>query len=290
MKIGVIGAGKVGFSLGKFFEQEGVRLSGYYSRNPESAKEAAAFTNSRYYSDLGELVQDSDAIFITVPDGVIQSVYRKILTFQIQGKYLCHCSGALTAENAFPAIRASGAYGVSVHPLFPISSKYASYRELRNAFFCLEGAEKAVSVFRTLLENLGVPVRILSPEAKVRYHAGCVTASNFVCALAQESIELLTGCGFTEEEARCAIAPLMRSNLEHLLEVGPIAALTGPVERNDTATIHRHLENLETPEQQLLYRQLSQKLVKMARQKHPEQDYEQMSALLNNQIGKDGIL
>lgn len=290
MRTGVIGAGKVGFSLGKFFEQGGVRLSGYYSRNPESAKEAAAFTNSRYYSDLGELVRDSDAIFITVPDGTIESVYRKLLTFQIQGKYLCHCSGVLTAEDAFPAIRVSGAYGVSVHPLFPVSSKYDSYRELRNAFFCLEGDRKAVSVFRTLLENLGVPVRILSPEAKVRYHAGCVTASNFVCALAQESIELLTGCGFTEEDARRAIAPLMRSNLEHLLETGPAAALTGPVERNDITTVHRHLEHLETAEQQMLYCQLSQKLVEMARQKHPEQDYGHLSELINHNIRKEEIL
>lgn len=41
MKIGFIGAGKVGFSLGKFFVQGGVPVTGYYSRRRDSAEEAA---------------------------------------------------------------------------------------------------------------------------------------------------------------------------------------------------------------------------------------------------------
>lgn len=34
MKIGFIGAGKVGFSLGMFFVQGGISVTGYYSRHP----------------------------------------------------------------------------------------------------------------------------------------------------------------------------------------------------------------------------------------------------------------
>ena len=96
MKIGIIGAGKVGFTLGKFFSQGGVRVTGYYSRDPDSAREAAAFTQSSFYGSLQPLIEDSDAIFITVPDK------------EITNKYICHCSGALSAAEAFPAIGETG--------------------------------------------------------------------------------------------------------------------------------------------------------------------------------------
>ena len=42
MKTGFIGAGKVGFSLGKMFAESGLPLTGYYSRQREAAQEAAA--------------------------------------------------------------------------------------------------------------------------------------------------------------------------------------------------------------------------------------------------------
>ena len=70
MNIGIVGAGKVGFSFGRLLAEKGVRISGYYSRNSDSAREAAEFTNSGHYTDLGKLIEDSDAIFITVPQNL----------------------------------------------------------------------------------------------------------------------------------------------------------------------------------------------------------------------------
>ena len=52
MRAGFIGAGKVGFTLGKYLAMHGIEISGYYSRTPASAKEAAEFTQSRYYTSI----------------------------------------------------------------------------------------------------------------------------------------------------------------------------------------------------------------------------------------------
>ena len=54
MNIGFIGAGKVGFSLGKYLTERNVRVSGYYSRNPQSSREAADFTNTRQYLNMSK--------------------------------------------------------------------------------------------------------------------------------------------------------------------------------------------------------------------------------------------
>ena len=102
MNIGIVGAGKVGFSFGRLLAEKGVRISGYYSRNSDSAREAAEFTNSGHYTDLGKLIEDSDAIFITVPDNAITEVYRQVAEFEIQDKYICHCSGAAQPRKPFP--------------------------------------------------------------------------------------------------------------------------------------------------------------------------------------------
>ena len=45
IKIGFIGAGKVGFALGKYLSENNINLVGYYSKNINSAIEAAKFTN-----------------------------------------------------------------------------------------------------------------------------------------------------------------------------------------------------------------------------------------------------
>jgi predicted short-subunit dehydrogenase-like oxidoreductase (DUF2520 family) len=168
MKIGFIGAGKVGFSLGKFFTQGGIRLTGYYSRRPESAREAASFTGAKAYDSPDDLVKESDAIFLTVPDGSISSVYLSLEKSLIPGKMICHCSGSMTVAEAFPGISQTGAYGYSIHPLFPVSNRLTSYRELPGAFFCLEGNGPHLSMWQELLESLGASAQIISGESKVR--------------------------------------------------------------------------------------------------------------------------
>lgn len=284
MKIGMIGAGKVGFSLGRFFVQGGIPVTGYWSRRRESAQEAAAFTGTKAYRELTQLVQDSDALFLTVPDGAISSVFCNLRELGISGKQICHCSGAMSAGEAFSGIAQAGAFGYSIHPLFPISSKLESYRELQDAFFCLEGEGPHLAQWRELLEGLGARVQIIPGRGKARYHAACAIASNLMCALVQESLELLEDCGFSQEGALAALAPLMRSNLEHLIAHGPVQALTGPVERGDGATVSKHLHCLETPLERALYQSASRKLVELARRKNPQRDYDQLEQLLNDML------
>lgn len=283
MKAGFIGAGKVGFSLGKLFSRGGIHVIGYYSRHAESAEAAAQFTDSIRYDDPGRLVADCDAIFLTVPDGVITEVFEGLKNYNLQGRQLCHCSGSMTAREAFPGIAETGAAGCSIHPLFPVSDRYESYRELKDAFFCIEGDRPCPEEWKRLLEGLGLTVQVMSSDNKVQYHAACAIASNLVCALAQESLDLLEGCGFDRDFALKAISPLMRSNMEHILSHGPAAALTGPVERNDVQTVRKHLAAFSNPEDRNLYRAVSTKLIEVAQQKHPLVDYSDMKVILGKE-------
>ena len=75
----------------------------------------------------------------------------------------------------------------------------------------------------------------------------------------------------------------MRSNLAHLIEHGPVSALTGPIERGDTQTVQKHLSCLTDKDDRQLYALLGLEQVKMAQEKHPEQDYGELTDLLSKE-------
>lgn len=278
MAIGWIGAGKVGFSLGKYLVDHGNSVSGYYSRNPESAREAAEFTGTRSYGRMEELVSDSDIIFLTVPDDVIGQVWEQIRHMQIAGKVICHCSGALSSK-VFSDIAAQEACGYSVHPLLAVNDRLHSYRELSNALFTIEGEDSSACILTKIFQDCGNQVLFLAPEDKLRYHAAAVIASNLVLGLAEAAIEEFEQCGFSRETAKASLVPFMQLNLEHLAGQKMEECLTGPVERGDTRTVERHLCAL-TGENREIYRLLSRKIEGIARRKNPGRDYGQLDGLL----------
>ncbi len=281
MRFGFIGAGKVGCSLGKYLTVNGFSVSGYFSRSSSSAEYAAALTGTECFGDINILAGKSDVILLTVPDKALAGVYNELEKTELGGKLLCHCSGAMTADEVFSGIEKYGASACSVHPLFPVSSRENSYKELGRAYFCLEGSKRGTELWQNVLTKLGNPSRVISADVKSRYHAACSVISNLVCALADESLSLMLSCGFTAKEALSALRPLAENNIKSIFDKDPLSALTGPVERNDTETVKRHLKCMTDPAGREIYIALSKKLVDMAMKRHPDGDYSEMNKLLS---------
>ena len=64
MKIGIIGAGRVGCSIGKYLRTKDIELAGYYDVDSVAAKEAAEFTRTESFDSLKQLVdQITDYIY-----------------------------------------------------------------------------------------------------------------------------------------------------------------------------------------------------------------------------------
>lgn len=278
MKIGFIGAGKVGFSLGKYLTIHEKNVIGYYSQNLKSAQEAAEFTQTNFYNTLDAIVEDSDLLFLTVPDGTIQTVWESMKHLAIEGKILCHCSGSLSSA-VFSDIDQLGGFGYSIHPLFAINSKKHSYQQLSNTVFTLEGTEEKKEFMTEFISSLGNQVQCFDTAMKAKYHSAAVFVSNHVTALMHLGCKLLMECGFTEEMANTALVPLFLGNANTVSTVGTLQALTGPVERNDIGTISRHLKCLDTQQRQL-YCLLTKELLEVAEKKYPETDYNQLKSII----------
>lgn len=284
MRVGFIGAGKVGCSLGKYFVENGIEVSGYYSRTLEASREAAEFTLTGNYETLESILEDSDTLFLTVPDGQIGKVWDDMRGLDIRDKMICHCSGSISSATFFDGEK-RGAKVYSVHPLYAVSDRFSSWKNLRNAYFVIEGSESGIESIRRLMQVGGNQVIVTDTAKKSLYHGAAVTASNLVVALLSISVDMLSVCGFEKEAALEALKGLFLGNAEAMVERGLVDALTGPVERNDVSTIRRHLEAFgqedDMQNTEMIYRLLSMELVKIAKQKHNDRDYSELMNILN---------
>ncbi|MCR5609378.1 MAG: DUF2520 domain-containing protein [Lachnospiraceae bacterium] len=279
MKIGFIGAGKVGCTLGRHFVMHGHSVIGYYDIDKEAVEEAAKLTRTTVTRDLESIVSASDILFITVNDSMIESVWNQIRGYNLTDMIICHCSGSLSSD-IFSDIAMTGACGYSVHPLFACSSKENSYKDISKAIFTVEGSKKRINEVVDLIESTGNKVQKLNKEKKALYHCAAAVVSNQVLGIIKMGTDMLIQCGFSEEDATNALMPLITGNINNLEKQGLYGALTGPVERNDIITIKKHLDAI-TEEDAIIYKNVSKKLVDIAKVKNKDRDYTDMLELLS---------
>lgn len=280
MKIGIIGAGKVGCSLGRYFVEQGIDVSGYSSKTKESVETAATFTNTRAYDSLYQLIGENNLIFVTTPDDCISEVWAQIVQYDYKekSKIICHFSGSLSSD-VFLNREKKGFYACSFHPMYAFSDKFTSYKQLNQVMFTAEGDKEALAEVCPLLERLGNFVFVIEGKKKERYHAAASLISNMMIGLYQMGIDMLVDCGFSETEAKRLVKPLVEGNIQNLLYTSPEQALTGPIERGDVETVKKHLAQLTDRERQV-YSSLGRTLTEVAKRKNPHKNYVVIEELL----------
>ena len=270
LPVGIIGAGKVGCSLGRYLREHApmVRWVDFASATPAHAQEAAAFCDGHACAGAAELVEGSRLVFLTVPDDAIAGLAARLAAecreagVSLRGKVIAHCSGALASDVLAP-LRETGAEVASCHPLYAVSSRFECWEELAQAWFTLEGDDAATELLEALLAGCGNHVVRIPAEQKARYHAAAVMASNLVVGLYDQAAGQLERCGFERADAEAALAPLFLGNASHIAHDGPAASLTGPAKRGDTETIERHLSCLSGDDREV-YRLLTDVLYRIA--------------------------
>lgn len=98
-KAAIIGAGRVGSSLGLyFFDNNYISLEGYYSKSRQSASYSAGLTKTKAFTSIKEIVDTCNIIFVTTGDDQIARVWKDLKNYDLNQKIICHCSGSLSSE------------------------------------------------------------------------------------------------------------------------------------------------------------------------------------------------
>lgn len=280
MKIGIIGAGRVGCSIGKYLIEQKAECTivGYYSRSPEKVADAAKFTHSKEFNNLNELVESSDTLFVTTPDDAIGDVWDCIDKKMIKDKVVCHFSGSLSSDVFKDSLEYQVISG-SVHPMYAFSDKFNSYKQLNNVVFSVEGHPLFIEKMNGLFSACKNPVCVLEKENKVKYHAAASLVSNHMLGLLDICTTLLEEIGYDRENAYKVFAPLVKNNVISALDSSVEKALTGPIERGDENTVLKHLSCLEGYSKEV-YGMLGKNVLNIARRKNPERDYSKLERIL----------
>ncbi|WP_047248730.1 Rossmann-like and DUF2520 domain-containing protein [Chromobacterium subtsugae] len=278
----VIGPGRLGSSLARL-----ARLSGQFEvadvmarRMPPLLRACEFIGAGRAVSDMHQLAA-ADLYLLAVPDAAIAFCARALAAAGVvpAGSVVFHASGAGESALLRP-LAERGAHVASLHPAFSFADPERAVAGFAGTLCALEGDEEACSRLEGFVAALGGRPFRLAPGGKAAYHAGLSVASNFLVALLEMAEGLTRQAGVPDGLAADLLGGLMRQTLENALQLGPHAALTGPIVRGDVGTVERHLSVLADAELASAYRALGRQAVALAGDRLPAQARQQLMALL----------
>jgi len=257
MKIGIIGAGRVGGALAIALSKKSFSIC-IASRHKENADFIASISKAQSVS-----IKDAsqcDVVFLTVTDSAIKSVAEQIESFLNREQVVMHTSGALSSK----IISFLNANTGSLHPLKSFANPVDAAKSLEGTIFTFEGSKKTETVAREIVKALkGKFVKINSKD-KVLYHLAAVLTANYTATLFSLSQEILESIGFSDKDAKESLSILLKGVTKNIEKNGADNALTGPILRGDTETIKMHLNTIKDKNIRDIYISLAFATLKIA--------------------------
>jgi predicted short-subunit dehydrogenase-like oxidoreductase (DUF2520 family) len=263
LRLGFIGAGRVGTGLATGFAHAGVDVVAIASRKTASARKLAKRVRGARACAPQEVADRADIVFLTVPDDAIEAVAASVKWRA--GSACVHCSGAAELDVLKKAV-ADGALVGGFHPLHMFGEAGESPGALAGCSIALAGPDALVKKLERLARALKAKPLRLPEGGRALYHAAANFSGAFVIALIQETITLWGKLGIVEADALAALLPLLRGTADNAAKLGAAGGLGSAVARGDVGTIRRHLDVLakEAPDSLELYRILSLRTIPLA--------------------------
>jgi predicted short-subunit dehydrogenase-like oxidoreductase (DUF2520 family) len=259
-RVAIIGAGRMGQGLALALTAAGREVVLLSRRQRELAPPLVLHRGPRR-----DAVGAAGLVLLAAPDDAIPEIATELADERAIGpsQVVLHLSGVLD-RRALRPLEASGAGLGSFHPLQTIADPSSAVERLAGCYVGIEGDDRALAMGKRLAADLRMQPVELATDRKATYHAAAVFAANYTIALAGIAERLARSAGVPPEVAGQLYRPLMEGAVSNL-ELGPAAALTGPIRRGDVATVRAHLAALD-PADRHLYRTLGLAALRLARE------------------------
>ncbi|MGZ6825514.1 MAG: Rossmann-like and DUF2520 domain-containing protein [Mycobacteriales bacterium] len=234
MRVGVVGAGRVGAVLGAALLRAGHEVVAVSAVSDASLERAARFLPGVPVVAPDEVVARASLVLLAVPDDALPGLVQGLADVGAfrPGQLVAHVSGRHGLAVLAPA---QGVLPLALHPVLPFTGAEV---ELRGASFGVTAPEVLRPIAETLVVEMGgEPVWVLD-ELRPLWHAALAHGANHLVTLVASAADLLRQAGAQDPGA--VLAPLLSAALDGVLRSGD-AALTGPVSRGDAGTVAAHL-------------------------------------------------
>lgn len=264
LRIGFIGAGRLGKALAWSFAQRGLAVVAAASQRAASAQALAAAVPGCRVFDTQDVIDACDLVFVTTPDAAIATTVNACRWRD--GIAVVHCSG-VTEVSALQSAAAQGALAGGFHPMQTFGDPAVAARSLPGCTITIEAPQPLDAMLVALAERLQCRVNRLPPGMRARYHAAAGYTSQFINVLFAQAAQIWRSWGASEAQAVAALLPMARGTLAAIESAGIAQAMPGPVSRGDIGSIAKHvqaLSALDDAEVLALYRQLCKGSVPLA--------------------------
>ena len=242
LRVGVIGAGRVGAVLGAALDAAGHEVVAASGLSAVSAERAARLLPGVPLLPADEVVAVADLVVLAVPDDTLVGLVAGLAETGAwrAGQLAFHTSGAHGLAALGPAERA-GVLPLALHPAMTFTGVPEDAARLTGAPFGVTSRSEHRPVAETLVLEMGGEPFFVAEEDRRLYHAALVTGANHLVTLVAEAADLLRTAGIGDPGR--VLAPLLTAALDNGLRRGD-RGLTGPVSRGDVGTVAEHLATL----------------------------------------------
>ncbi|HKE40124.1 MAG TPA: DUF2520 domain-containing protein [Casimicrobiaceae bacterium] len=242
LRIGFVGAGRLGTALAWSFAQRELRVFAVTSMVAADAQKlAASIEGCAVLPSAQQVVDGCDLVFVTTPDDAIAATAASARWRR--DVFAVHCSG-VTDVSALDAAARGGAVTGGFHPMQTFGDPAAAVRSLPGCTITIEAPEPLNATLVAIAQRLECRVNRLPPGMRGRYHAAAGYTSQFINALFAEAARIWQSWGASEEDAVRALLPLARGTLASIESAGLADGMPGPVSRGDIGSIEKHVAAL----------------------------------------------
>ncbi len=245
--INCIGCGRLGRTILRLIADNQIAIiNEVVNQSLQSAEAAIKFVGQgKPVGSLDEL-SPADIYFITTRDDTIQHVCEELVRKNLLKSHsiVIHFSGSL-ASDVLVSARAAGCFIASVHPVKSFANSEAAINHFSGTYMAIEGDPEAMTIVKELIQGVGGIAFSIKKQNKRQYHAGMVIANNYLTTLHYQAVKNLQESGVEESVAKKLVSMLMSDSLNNVNTFDHKAALTGPIQRGDVATVKGHIEALQ---------------------------------------------
>ncbi|HIE45562.1 MAG TPA: DUF2520 domain-containing protein [Flavobacteriaceae bacterium] len=232
----LFGNGNVAIQLAKAFRKSDFcKLIQVYSRStPNKYFDKKSISTTQ---DINT-IKDADVYIIAISDDAIREFSKKL---KFKNKLVVHTSGSVALND----LQCDANKGV-FYPLQSISKqKKISFK---NIPICLETEnEKDYILLETLAKSISKKIYRINSEQRKSLHVSAVFVNNFTNHLYKIGEDICKKQNVDFE----ILKPLILETAKKIKNLSPKNAQTGPAIRKDTNTIKKHLELLNTNQQEI---------------------------------------
>ena len=245
LKVGVLGAGRVGAVLGAALQHSGHHVSGATGVSEASLNRIDTLLPGVPVVDQEQLVREADLVLVTVPDDQIQAVVAGMAALGVwrPGQIVVHTSGRYGTE-VLHAATIGGALALAIHPAMTFTGTSLDLDRMSGAVFAVSAAGAMLPIGQALAVEMGGEPIVIDSAHRPAYHAALVHGANHVVTALTQASAQLARIG-VEEPAR-VLSPLVHASIDGAFGDAPgaVNSLTGPVVRADVGTIAAHVQAL----------------------------------------------